>query len=153
MVNKYSILNIVNTGEKYFIWSVLASIYHLKSHQERVSEYQKFENKLNTTGLKFPLSIHLVKKFENLNPIISVNVFAYGGKTGVYPIYVITFKDRRHHVNLLLLSDGQKNQYTLITNMSGLLNQPGGQENAKHFCNYCLHGLPTVPIQRKKSSF
>ena len=141
IVNKHSVLNIVNKDEKCFIWSVLASIYYPKSHQERVSKYRKFENKLNTTGLKFPLSIHHVKKFENLNPNISVNVFAYDGKTGVYPIYVTTFKDRRHHANLLLLSDGQKNHYTLITNMSGLLNQPGGHGHAKHFCNYCLHGF------------
>ena len=30
---------------------------------------------------------------------------------------------------------------TLITNMSGLLNQPGGHQHAKHFCNYCLYGF------------
>ena len=87
------------------------------------------------------MSTHKVKKFENLNPSISINVFAYDGKTGVYPIYVTTFKDRRHLTNLLLLSDGQKGHHTLITNMSGSLNQPGGHEHSKHFCNYCLHGF------------
>ena len=141
IVSKHSVLNIVNKDEKCFLWSVLASIFTPKSHQERVTKYKQFEYKLNTTGLKFPLSIHDVKKFENLNPSISVNVFAYDGKSGVYPIYVTTFKDRSHHTNQLLLSDGERSHYTLITNMSGLLNQSGGRTNAKHFCNYCLHGF------------
>ena len=141
IANKCSVLNIANKDKKCFLWSVIASIYPATSHQNRVSKYQQFKHKLNTTGLKFPLSIYHVKKFENLNSNISVNVFAYNGKTGIYPIYVTTFKDRRHYANLLLLSDGEKSHYTLITNMSGLLNQPGGRTNAKHFCNYCLHGF------------
>ena len=141
IVSKHSVLNIVKKDKKCFLWSVLASIFPPKSHQERVTKYKQFEYKLNMTGLKFPLSIHDVKKFENLNPSISVIVFAYDGKRGVYPIYVTTFKDRSHHTNLLLLSDGERSHYTLITNMSGLLNQYGGRTNAKHFCNYCLHGF------------
>ena len=134
-------LNITNKDEKCFLWSVLASIYPTTSDQNRASKYEQFEHKLNTTELRFPLSLNHVKKFENINPDISVNVFAYDGQTGVYPIYVTTFMDRRHHANLLLLSDGQKSHYTLITNMSGLLNQSCGHQHAKHFCNYCLHGF------------
>ena len=134
-------LNIVNKDEKCFLWSVIASIYLATSHQNRVFKYQQFEHKLNTTGFKFSLSIYHVKRFENLNLNVSVDVFACDGKTGVNPIYVTTFKDRRHHVNLLLLSEGQKNHYNLITNMSGLLSQPGGRTSAKHFCNYCFHGF------------
>ena len=61
--------------------------------------------------------------------------------TGVYPIYVTTFKDRRHHANLLPLSDEQKSHCTLITNMSWLLNQPGGHGLSKHFYNYFPHGF------------
>ena len=141
IVSKHNVLNIVNKDEKCFLWSVLASIFPLKSHQERVTKYTQFECKLNTSGLKFSLSIHDVKKFKNLNPSISVNIFAYDGKSGVYPIYVTTFKDRSHHTNLLLLSDGERSHYILITNMSGLLNQSGGHTNAKYFCNYCLHGF------------
>ena len=141
IINKQSVLNIINKDEKCFLWSVLASLYPTKSRQNRVPKYQQFEHKLNTTGLIFPLSIHHVKKFETLNLSISVNIFAYDGKTGVYPIYITTFKNRHHHVSLLLLSGGEKSHYTLITNMSGLLNQPGGYRHAKHYCNYCLHGF------------
>ena len=119
IVNKRSVLYIVNKDENYFLWLVLTSIYPKKSHQNRISKYQQFEQKLNTTGLKFPLSIHH-EKFENFNSKISINVLAYNGKNGVYPIYATTFKDKRHQTNLLLLSDGDKSHYTLIANINEL---------------------------------
>jgi hypothetical protein len=79
------------------------AVYTVKVHPERVDHYKKYEHELNIIGLSFPLNIRQVKKFENLNPTISVNVFAYDGKVGVYPIHITAHKNRQH-VNLLLLS-------------------------------------------------
>ena len=66
----------MNKNKKCFIWSVLTAIFSPKSHKERVTKYKQFEYNLNTTGLEFPLYIQHVKKFKNLNPNMSVNVFA-----------------------------------------------------------------------------
>ena len=81
-----------------------------------------------------------IKKFENLNQFISVNVLAFDGKTCIYPVYVTSDKNRMHHVNLLLISNYDKFHYVLIKNMSRLLctNPTNGQ---RYFCNYCLHGF------------
>ena len=61
---------------------------------------------LNTTGLKFPLAVADVKKFEKLNPTVSINVLAYNAWTHcIYPVHVTKYKQHYRHVNLLLLTD------------------------------------------------
>ena len=42
------------------------------------------------------------KKFQNLNPFISVKVFVFNGKTCIYHVYVTSDQNRQYHVNLLL---------------------------------------------------
>ena len=82
-----------------------------------------------------------VRKFEQLNTSVSVNVFAFDGKTGVYPIFATSHRDRCHHVNLLMLNEGEKRHYTWIRNMSRLLHRPGDCNGKKFYCNYCMHGF------------
>ena len=43
------------------------------------------------------------------------------------------------HVNLLLLSDGEKQHYCLIKNLSRLIAQRSSHPRASHACVYCLH--------------
>jgi hypothetical protein len=52
----------------------------VKVHPERVDQRKKHERELNVYGLCFTLNIRQVKKFENPNSSISINVFAYDGK-------------------------------------------------------------------------
>jgi hypothetical protein len=87
VVKKRAVINITNKDDKFFLWSVLASLHPQKSHSERMVKYQQFECEVNTNGLAFPVVIPWgVRKFENLNSPISVNVFAFDGKTGSYRI-------------------------------------------------------------------
>ncbi len=137
---KQCLTNVQNKDSKCFIWSVLAGIHPQKRHAQRVTKYKQYESELNTTGLEFPLPIKRVKKFETLNELVSVNIFSYDGKTGVYPLYV-TDKKRLKHVNLLLLTEGEKRHYTLINNSSKLMHTKGQYNGAKYYCNYCLHGF------------
>jgi hypothetical protein len=107
LAKKKALINVQNDDSKCFLWAVLCGLHPVKVHPERVEHYKKYEHELNVIGLSFPLNIRQVKKFENLNPTISVNVFAYDGKVGVYPIHITAHKNRRH-VNLLLLSQRDK---------------------------------------------
>jgi hypothetical protein len=129
-----------NDDSKCFLWAVLCGLHPVKVHPERVDHYKKYEHELNVIDLSFPLNIKQVKKFENLNPSISVNIFAYDGKVGVYPIHITAHKNRRH-VNMLLLSQGDKSHYVTIRSMSKLLRQKNSYHCAKFHCNYCLHGF------------
>ena len=96
-----------------FLYSILAHI-HPKSgndHPNRVAHYRPFLHELNYTGLTFPLKIRQIKKFEDQNPQISVNVLYNDEDTStVMPIRVTNHRGRQHHVNLFLLYDDGKVQ-------------------------------------------
>ena len=58
------------------MWSILASLYpnHGKN-SSRVNKHKEHEDKLVMDGMKYPVRIQDINKFERLNNI-SVNVFA-----------------------------------------------------------------------------
>ena len=139
LIGKRAIVNIQNNDDKCFVWAVLSALHPQAKNTERVTKYMEFESDLNLAGIEFPLNINNVKKFENLNPDISINLFACDDKVGVYPVYISSYKGRKH-VNLLLLTQGEKSHYVWIKDMSRLLSKPG-YNHAKYYCNYCLHGF------------
>ena len=75
--NKKAIINIKNTGNKCFLWSILAHIYPQERDCERVSKYKKYE-KLESGDLGIsreePMSLKDITKFENMNNL-STNVY------------------------------------------------------------------------------
>lgn len=85
---KKAVINVHNTDNKCFIWSVLAMLHPItyKNHPYRVSHYLDFENELNMNYITYPVVIKDIDKFENQNDI-SVNV--YGVEQGkVYPLRI-----------------------------------------------------------------
>ena len=140
---KKAIINVKNDDEKCFVWSVLAGLHPQKLHANRVSKYVPYMKELNVKDLTFPLKVTDVKKFEKKNPSLSVNVFALENKT-VYPVHLTINGDATCHVNLLVITSGDKWHYTLIKNMSALLScQTSINRHKKHWCYYCLHGFMT----------
>ena len=141
---KKAVLNIKNTDELCFLWSVLAKLYPAKNNINNTCNYRSYLNSVNVTGLKFPLNVTDVKKFEKLNPTISVKVLAYNAWTHcIYPVHVTKWNQRDNHVNLLLLNDEKKNKahYILIKSMSRLLSYRSKKKAAHYYCDYCLHGF------------
>src|SRR5664279_2357448 len=112
--------NIKNTSDNMcFVWCVLAALHPQKSNFERVSVYRRYLNELNLRGLVFPMQIRHIPKFELQNEDIAINVFCLEGKQ-IIPLYMSKHTDRRHHVRLLLLTQGRIRHYVLITKMSAL---------------------------------
>ena len=68
---------------------------------------------------------------------VSVNVFGYEN-AAVYPLRLTELRDRPH-VNLLLLTDGEKRHYVLINNLSRLVTPRSGHAHASFPGVYCLH--------------
>ena len=106
IAQKKAVINMQNEDNLCFVWSVLAALHPTESHPYRLSKYLSFQRELDISNLKFPLAVTDVIKFEKLNAAISVNVFAFEGRSScIYPVYVTSFKGRQYHVNLLLIVD------------------------------------------------
>ena len=72
-------------------------------------------DQLNIDRIEFPVSLKSIDKVEKQNPSISINVFGY--EDCVYPLRVSKVVDKTA-INLLLISDDEKQHYCLINNMS-----------------------------------
>ena len=114
---KKAIINIKNSDNKCFLWSVLASIHPISRDAERLYHYQQFEDELDFTGIEFPVAVDKIDKFEKQNSI-SVNVFGFDDV--LFPLY-ITKEHFDIHVNLLLHSQGTTRHYCLIKDLNKLL--------------------------------
>ena len=88
-----------------------------------VSKYEQFENTINWDGLKTPTPLNQIRTFERNNPKITVNVYEYKPEEddAIIPIYLTKHQARETHIDLLLLTKGEKCHYTFIRNMSRLI--------------------------------
>ena len=134
----------------------------------RCVHYKPFLHELDYYGLTFPLKIRQIRKFEDQNPHVSINVLYHDPETNVImPLRVTKHRNREHHVNLFLLyDDGAKEDdvenpptdatteapadeteavvepkyhYTLVRNLSALLRQDTKENGTMYVCPYCLH--------------
>lgn len=134
LAKRHACINIENTDNYCFKWSVIAalstSIISNNVNQNRCSIYNienidaeiiTLENNvvLDFTNLKFPLKLKDIKKFEDININISINVFGYdeAADTIIGPFYC-TKEEKPSHINLLLLENDRGHHYIFINNMS-----------------------------------
>ena len=137
--NKKPIINIKNSDNKCFMWSIHAGIHevNLHSHPERSHHYQEFQDELNFDGIEFPVTIDKIGKFERQNNI-SVNVFAF--EDVLFPIY-ITKEHFGIYVNLLLYSEGITRHFCFIKDLDKLLYDQSTHKARMFYCRHCLHGF------------
>ena len=155
--DKKACINVKNDDELCFKWAVLAGLYKGFKNPQNKFHYKPFENSLNFDGIKFPVSLKDVAKFERQNDV-SVNVYIlkrYDERYEVSPVYLTSFK-QEDHVNLLLIQDyyideynegnddvdcePPKYHYVLIKNLSRLVRSQLSSDRRKCFiCDRCLH--------------
>lgn len=127
---KRACLNVMNSDEYCFKWAVISALKKGVNHPERCISYNIKEISaevidlgngivLNFKNLQFPMAVNEVKKFDQQNPDISVNVFGIENDKIVGP-YHLTLQEKSNHINLLVLSDDLNNNfhYVWIKNMS-----------------------------------
>ena len=140
LADRKAIANMKNTDNKCFVWAVLAGLHPVDRNTNRVpnrdANYADFEAELDMTGIAFPVTTGDIGRFEAQNAV-SVNVFGYEDAV-VYPLRLTELRDRPH-VNLLLLTDGEKRHYVLVKNLSRLIAPRSGHKTASFPCVYCLH--------------
>ena len=150
--DKKAIINVKNKDLKCFMWCILAHLYPVTNNPERVNHYDKeeYKNRLNFDGIEFPVSVKDVKKFEKLNPTISVNIYGYKIKNDILSIYPlhITDDEKNIHVDMLYIDTKITNEdnvnifithFCLIKDLSKLVrSQTTSHEKKIFLCRRCL---------------
>ena len=92
-----------------------------------IRHYKKHLGKLDMTGIRNPVEISDIAKFERQNPDFSVNVYVLnnrkdsdrGSKLTLFLLYNTKERHRKYHTNLLLIKSADKahyvNSYILLT--------------------------------------
>jgi hypothetical protein len=127
---KHAVVNIKNSDNLCFLWSVIADLRPCDSNKQRVLNYEQHRDDFDIEGIEMPMTLKDIPKFERRNNI-SVSVYGYECKKSnhedddeeegfVHPLKIA--KDvMERHVNLLLISNGQWSHYCLIQNFSRLV--------------------------------
>ena len=71
-------------------------------------------------GIEYPVALDNIKKFEKQNPKYGINVFIIEKNDEVAPRVICKDNDR-HIINLLLISDNEKQHYVWIKDFSRLM--------------------------------
>ena len=105
--SRKAIVNVKNVNDDLcFLYSVLAHIHPIDRNPNQIFHYKPFLHELDYSGLTFPLKIRQIRKFEDQNSHISINVLYHDPETNVImPLRVTKHRNREHHVNLFLLYD------------------------------------------------
>ena len=141
IATKKAVINMKNDDDQCFKWSVTRALNPVDVHPERITkELKEQSERLDWSGLKFPVKLDHIVIFEKFNPSISINVFGFEGV--VYPLQLSKSKNQQT-INLLLISEGEKQHYCLIKSLSRLLSsQVSGHKESNSFCLNCLNHFP-----------
>jgi hypothetical protein len=113
-------------------------ISHLSGRQSRGQKIKlsKMLRNWNFSTITFPTQLKDIHTFEKQNSI-AINVYGY--EKHVYPLR-INEQIYATQINLLLISDGEKQHYCGIKNFSRLLSsQVSKHDGKKFFCPRCLN--------------
>ena len=113
---------------------------------------------LKTDGLKFPLKVDQIPKFEALNPDIAIHVWCFDLDHALVPLYHSKFIDRKNVITLLLLTEDYlvdahglrtdkeegaklmtREHYTYVKNTSALVNHLTKHKQKVFVCPNCMH--------------
>lgn len=150
LADKHAIINVQNNDDKCFMWAALSARHQPPKHPQRVSNYYPYRNKLNFTGIKFPVQLNSIEKFEKLNDLISINVFMFDSDAEKVRPLRITKNRKSNHINLMLISEqirgndiddeSSKQHYCWIKDLSRLVASQVSNHKSKHFfCDRCLN--------------
>ena len=149
LANKKALINMQNEDDKCFMWSVLRALYPKNNHPERIDKDLKSkQDSINMKGIRYPVDLKAIDRFETQNPNISISVVGYNKEDLVHPIRVSKYIGCDHDITLLLLKEAvkgengeikEKTHYTLVKNKSALIaSQINNHEHKRHFCLNCF---------------
>ena len=133
---KKGLINIKKNDDECFRWCHVRHLNPQEKNPQRIKKADKtFVEKLDYTGIEFPVNVKHYNKIEKQNSI-KINVFGYE-KGQPYPLHISKemFKDQ---MNLLLITKDEKKHYILIRDFNRFMYNQTEHKSKKHFCMYCL---------------
>ena len=133
---KKAIVNLKNEDYECFKCTITRALNPVEKNSERIDKkLREKSGVLNGDGLKFPVNLSDINKFENHNSSISVNVFSY--EKLVYPLRISKHNYKREStVNILLILDDTKQRYCWNKDISKLLSlQTSKHSHVRHVCS------------------
>ena len=164
LANKKAIINMKNEDDKCFMWCVLRALYPKDKNAERIDKDLKSKQDIiNMKGIRYPVSIKDIERFEDLNPNISISVLGYNKEDGVFPLQISKYTGCDYDIVLLLLKEAvkgengeikEKTHYTLVKNKSALIaSQKNNHEHKRHLCLNCFNSFNTSESLNKHKEY
>ncbi|XP_057339435.1 uncharacterized protein LOC130676942 [Microplitis mediator] len=162
---KKAVLNIKNNDVYCFLWCIKAALFPAEKNKYpgRVSSYQHVDAVFNHQGIRFPISLKDIPKFEKLNNL-RINVYGIESETVknnednidnmIVPLYFSLNRSDKETIHLLMvetditLHDDDENpdsfqpihHFALIKNLSRLVKcQISKSKSRLWFCDRCLN--------------
>ena len=163
LANKKAIINMKNEDDKCFMWCVLRALYPKDKNSERIDKDLKSKQDIiNMKGICYPVSLNGIKRFEELNPNISISVLGYN-KGGVLPLQISKHTECEYDIVLLLLKEAvtgengeikEKTHYTLVKNKSALItSQKNNHKGKRHVCLNCFNSFNILESLNKHKEY
>ena len=130
------LINMKNKDNECFRWCHIRHLNPQDKDPQRIKKCDKeYINKLDYSGIEFPVTTKQYNKIEKQNKI-NINVFGYENKQP-YPIYISKEK-YTNHMKLLLITKDENKHYVLIKDFNKFMFNQSKHKARKHFCMYCL---------------
>ncbi|KAL5269338.1 hypothetical protein ACHWQZ_G002978 [Mnemiopsis leidyi] len=136
MKKRRCLLNIQNKDDRSFLYCVVAAFKRPDRNAYRPGFYKPYVNKIITAG-------------------ISINVFGYSEdepKTHIFPLYTMSCKSKRI-VNLLCLTENDRNHFVLIKSLSTFLRLVTKYEKKMVTCERCFRRFSSQRLFQKHATF
>ena len=120
---KKAVVNVQCNDNTCFLWSVVASLFPATAHGDRIASYPPYATVLRTDGVRLPMYMDQVQKFEADNDV-SVNIYMWSDEDGCVPLRVSDNKREGRHANVLLVQDpkdSQRYHFACIRSLSRLI--------------------------------
>ena len=164
LANKKAIINMKNEDDKCFMWCVLRALYPKDKNAERIDKDLKSKQDIiNMKGIRYPVSIKDIERFEDLNPNISISVLGYNKEDRVFPLQISKYTGCDYDIVLLLLKEAvkeengeikEKTHYTLVKNKSALIaSQKNNHKGKRHLCLNCFNSFNTSESLNKHKEY
>ena len=148
--SKKGLVNMKNDENECFRWCHIRYLNPQEDHPYRIKKTdRKMVQELNYQGVQFRVSVKSYNKIEVRNSI-NVNFFGYEDKQ-LYPIFVSKGSNEKAF-NLLLITEGVKKQYVLITYFNSLMYNKTKRRERKHFCMHCLQCFSTEVLSKHRTN-
>ena len=155
IMRKKAIVNIRNTDEKCFLWSVLRYLHPRDKNDTLLTDLKQYQNELNTKGINFPVKLKDISRFESLNPSLpEINVFSVNDSNKFYPLRMAN-RNPQKTIDLVLHEQEGKYHCSLIKNFSRLFrSQITSRTNGQIcICKKCFTHFSKEELYQKHISY